>query len=126
ARRHHAAWQTPLNGWNGHADPFGLQQHYAPAPGIARARIGTPPILSLLSLEAALTAFDGVDMAQVRAKSLSLTAFFLRCSEDLLTDLGFEAVTPADPSRRAGQVALRHPHAYGLVQALASQGVIAD
>lgn len=126
ARRHHEALETPLTGWTGHADPFAMAPGYTPAPGIARARVGTPPILSLLALEAALTAFDGVDLARVRAKSLSLTGFFLRCAEELLAPLGFEAVTPSDPARRGSQVALRHPHAYGLVQALAERGVIAD
>ncbi|MCM3301032.1 kynureninase [Streptomyces sp. R02] len=126
ARRHHESLHTPLTGWNGHADPFGLAQDYVPAPGIARARIGTPPILSLLALEAALTAFDGVDLEQVRTKSLSLTGFFLRCAEELLAPLGFTSATPADPERRASQVSLRHPHAYGLVRALARRGVVAD
>ncbi|WP_432119806.1 kynureninase [Streptomyces sp. bgisy032] len=126
AERHHAALETPLPGWTGHADPFRLAQEYAPAPGIARARIGTPPILSLLALEAALTAFDGVDLNRVRAKSLSLTGFFLRCADELLTPLGFTSVTPADPGRRGSQVTLRHPHARGLVAALAGHGVIAD
>ncbi|WP_320777587.1 kynureninase [Streptomyces sp. CRN 30] len=126
ARRHHEGLRTPLTGWTGHADPFGTAPEYTPAPGIARARVGTPPILSLLALEAALTAFDGVDLAGVRAKSLSLTGFFLRCAGELLTPLGFEAVTPSDPARRGSQVSLRHPHAYGLVQALADRGVIAD
>ncbi|GAA3195045.1 kynureninase [Streptomyces virens] len=126
ARRHHAALETPLTGWNGHADPFGLSRDYTPAPGISRARIGTPPVLSLLALEAALTAFDGVDLTRVRAKSLSLTSFFLRCADELLTPLGFTPVTPADPDRRASQVALSHPHAHGLVRALAERGVLAD
>ncbi|MEV5433206.1 kynureninase [Streptomyces sp. NPDC052701] len=126
ARRHHEAFETPLPGWNGHADPFGLSRDYTPAPGIARARIGTPPVLSLLALEAALTVFDDVDLAQVRAKSLSLTGFFLRCTTELLAPLGFEAVTPADPARRGSHVALRHPHARGLTRALADQGVIID
>ncbi|MFE0450370.1 kynureninase [Streptomyces sp. NPDC058914] len=126
AQRHHADLETPLPGWTGHADPFGLTREYTPAPGIARARIGTPPILSLLALEAALTAFDGVDLTQVRAKSLSLTGFFLRCADELLTPLGFTSVTPADPARRGSQVTLRHPHARGLVAALAEHGVIAD
>jgi kynureninase len=49
--------------------PRRTSSEYTPAPGIARARIGTPPILSLLALEAALTAFDGVDLNQVRAKA---------------------------------------------------------
>ncbi|OQD57702.1 kynureninase [Streptomyces phaeoluteigriseus] len=126
ARRHHASLETPLPGWTGHADPFGLRRDYTPAPGIARARIGTPPILSLLALEAALTAFDGVDMTQVRDKSLSLTGFFLRCAEELLTPEGFTPVTPAEPGRRGSQVTLRHPHAHGLTVALAQRGVIAD
>ncbi|MFF5157821.1 kynureninase [Streptomyces sp. NPDC000348] len=126
AHRHHAGLETPLPGWTGHADPFGLAREYRPAPGIARARIGTPPILSLLTLEAALTAFDGVDLTRVRAKSLSLTGFFLRCADELLAPLGFTSVTPADPGRRGSQVTLRHPHARGLVAALAEHGVIAD
>ncbi|MCL7428988.1 kynureninase [Streptomyces sp. YS415] len=126
ARRHHAVLETPLPGWTGHADPFGLAQEYTPAPGIARARIGTPPVLSLLALEAALTAFDGVDLADVRAKSLSLTGFLLDCADTLLTPLGFTSVTPADPARRGSQVTLRHPHAHGLAVALAERGVIAD
>ncbi|MDI2028922.1 kynureninase [Saccharopolyspora sp. TS4A08] len=126
AARHHDSWRTPLHGWTGHAEPFGLHADYAPAAGIARARIGTPPILSLLALEAALTAFDGVDLTQVRAKSLSLTDLFLRCAEDLLVPEGFDPITPSNPDVRASQVSLRHPHAYGLVQALAAEGVIAD
>ncbi|MFC4036203.1 kynureninase [Streptomyces polygonati] len=126
ARRHHADWRPPVTGWNGHADPFGLHDTYEPAPGIGKARIGTPPILSLLALEAALTVFDDVDMAQVRAKSLSLTGFFLDCAAQLLDGLGFEPVTPAVPERRGSQVSLRHAHAYGLARALESRGVIGD
>ncbi|UPZ26363.1 aminotransferase class V-fold PLP-dependent enzyme [Streptomyces sp. LRE541] len=126
ARRHHAELETPLPGWTGHADPFGMGGDYTPAPGIARARIGTPPVLSLLALEAALTAFDGVDLTQVRTKSLSLTGFFLRCTQELLIPEGFTTVTPADPDRRGSQVTLRHPHAHGLTVALARRGVIAD
>ncbi|MEU0227196.1 aminotransferase class V-fold PLP-dependent enzyme [Streptomyces sp. NPDC006284] len=126
AHRHHASLRTPLPGWTGHADPFGLADEYAPASGIARARIGTPPILSLLALEAALTAFDGVDLTQVRAKSLSLTDYFLRCVDELLVPLGFTSVTPAEAGRRGSQVSLRHPHARALVVALAEHGVIAD
>ncbi|WP_458247148.1 kynureninase [Streptomyces sp. MAI_2237] len=126
AHRHHEELRTPLPGWTGHADPFGLTRDYTPAPGIVRARIGTPPILSLLALEAALSAYDGVDIAEVRAKSLSLTGFLLRCADDLLTPFGFTSVTPSDPHRRGSQVSLRHPHAHALTRALADHGVITD
>ncbi|WP_191291485.1 kynureninase [Kitasatospora herbaricolor] len=126
ARRHHAAFDHPLTGWNGHAEPFAASAGYMPAEGIGRARIGTPPMLSMLALEAALTAFDGVDLEQVRAKSLSLTGFLLDCADRELDGLGFTAATPREPARRGSQVALRHPDAYALVQALAARGVIGD
>jgi kynureninase len=125
ARRHQAAFDPALTGWNGHARPFDPTDEYEPAEGIGRGRIGTPPMLSLLALEAALTAFDGVDLAQVRAKSVSVTGFFIDCALALLP-AGFEVVTPREPGRRGSQVTLRHPAAYALVRALADRDVIGD
>ena len=126
ARRHQESVRSPLTGWTGHAQPFAMEGSYRPAPGIDRMRNGTPPVLSLLALEAALAAFDGVDLAEVRAKSLSLTSFFLELADEALTPLGFTAVTPRDPSERGSQVSLRHPAAYGVVQALVARGVVGD
>jgi hypothetical protein len=54
ARRHQAALRNPLSGWMGHARPFDFVDDYAPAPGIDRWLCGTPPILSLTALDAAL------------------------------------------------------------------------
>ncbi|MFD4261581.1 kynureninase [Streptomyces sp. NPDC058534] len=126
ARRHQRDFDHPITGWHGHAEPFAMSGTYTPAPDITRARISTPPLLSLLGLEAALTAFDGVEMAAVRDKSLSLTGFFQECADTLLDGLGFTMATPRDPARRGSQVALRHPEAYPLVAALTARGVIGD
>jgi kynureninase len=126
ARRHHAEMRQPLTGWTGHADPFAMRADYQPAEGVGRARVGTPTVLSMLALEAALGAFDGVGLGTLREQSLSLTGFFIECCDTLLDGLGFDLVTPREPERRGSQVTLRHPAAARLVPAAAQRGVVGD
>jgi kynureninase len=124
ATRHLAQFDQPLSGWHGHARPFAMEGSYDPAEGIDKARVGTPPLLSMLALESALSVYDGLTMAQVRAKSLSLTDFFIECLDALCP--GLEVITPLDHAARGSQVANRHDDAYGVVQALIARGVIGD
>lgn len=124
ARQHQAAFDHPLTGWHGHAEPFAMSPSYRPSEGIDRARVGTPPLLSVLALESALTAYDGISPAQARAKSVSLTRFFGACVSALAP--GASVASPADDDRRGAQVALAHPEAYGVVQALVARGVVGD
>ncbi|KQY25068.1 kynureninase [Cellulomonas sp. Root485] len=124
AARHQDAFVNVVPGWHGHAQPFAMADEYAGAPGISRARIGTPPMLSLLALEAALQAFDGIDIHDVRARSLSLTRFLRDAIADVLPDAVF--ASPESDRLRGSQVALRHPDAYGIVQALVARGVVGD
>ncbi len=124
AAQHQSDFDQPLQGWNGHARPFAMEGGYEPAAGIGRARVGTPPLLSVLALESALTAYDGLAMADVRATSLSLTRFFVECLDELLP--GADIITPREDACRGSQVSLRHRHAYGVVQALIARGVIGD
>jgi kynureninase len=37
-------------------------------------RVGTPPVIQMAVLDAALDAFDGVEMADIRARSIELSA----------------------------------------------------
>jgi kynureninase len=124
AERHQADFAQPLTGWHGHAAPFAMGPHFRPAPGIERARVGTPPLLSLLAAEAALEAYDGLALADVRSTSLSLTGFFIDGLDALLP--GIEVITPRAGERRGSQVSLRHPSAYGVVQALIARHVVGD
>jgi kynureninase len=121
-----AAADLPLTGWHGHADPFGLESEYAPADGITRGRIGTPSVLGMLALEAALNVWDGVQLSAVRAKSLALTDLVIGYAERHLAGFGVEAVTPREHERRGSQVALRMPYAYEVTQALIARGVVGD
>ncbi|MEO8757656.1 MAG: kynureninase [Devosia sp.] len=116
--------RQPLSGWLGHAAPFDFAADYRPADGIDALRVGTPPVLSMSALDAALEMFSGVDLNAVKRKADALFDLFTaevaaRCPE-------FELLTPTDPARRGTQVSLRHPEAYAVMQALIARGVIGD
>ena len=124
AQRHHALLHQPLQGWFGHANPFAFVDGYEPAPGMQRMLAGTSPQLSLIALEAALTAFDGVDLQAVRRKSEALTDLFIRLADQELT--GFGLASPRETAQRGSQVALTHPDGHAIMQALIARGVIGD
>lgn len=124
ARRYQDAFDQPLAGWHGHADPFAMEPGYRPAAGIERARVGTPPMLSLIALETALEAFDGLDPVAVRAASVSLTSFFVEAVDALLPEVAL--ASPRAAEQRGSHVSLHHPEAYAVVQALIARGVIGD
>ena len=126
AKRWQEQFTQPLTGWFSHARPFAFVDTYEPAPGIARALCGTPPVLSLIALEAGLASFDGLDMGAVRAKARSLGDLFIALVEERLGDAGFTLACPREGARRGGQVSLRHGEAYGVCQALIEREVIPD
>ncbi|MEU8432371.1 kynureninase [Streptomyces sp. NPDC029216] len=126
AERHQAAFDSPLPGWNGHADPFAMTPDYSPAPGAARTRVGTPDILSMLALESALDAWQDVDVEAVRAKSLALTDFFLDCVAAYVPPGEVEVVTPEDHAHRGSQVSLRAANAREVMTELISRGIVGD
>lgn len=116
----------PLQGWWGHAAPFEFEVDYRPAPGISRFLTGTANVLSMKSLEAALEAFDGVSMADVRAKSMALTSFFVDLYDEFLAGKGFSLASPREASQRGSHVALGHSGGKALVESMAEKGIIAD
>jgi kynureninase len=124
AQRHHAALDQPLKGWFGHANPFAFADSYEPASGMGRMLVGTTSQLGLIALEAALEAFDGVDMQVLRRKSEALTELFIALVDQELT--GFGLASPREVAQRGSQVALTHPEGYAIMQALIASGVIGD
>ncbi len=125
APRHQAEARQPITGWMGHATPFAMARDYEPKAGVGAFASGTPPVLALSALEAALEAFEGVSMTDLRARSLELTDAFVAGVEERLPGV-FEVATPREHARRGSQVSLRHPAAYGVVQALIARDVVGD
>ncbi|MGR3502691.1 kynureninase [Pseudaestuariivita sp.] len=113
-----------LSGWLGHDAPFAFEQSYRPGAGIERMRVGTPPVLQIAALDAALDAWEGVDMADVRAASVELSEVFIaevsaRCPQLTLA-------SPTDPAQRGSQVSFHFEQGYAAMQALIARGVIGD
>ena len=126
AERHQAEFGHPLSGWLGHAEPFAFEDGYRPAPGIARAVCGTPPILSLAALECGVDSFAGVDMMALRAKSMRMCDLFIALVEQLCSGQGLMLASPREAAVRGSQVSFRHPEGYAVMQALIARGVIGD
>jgi kynureninase len=126
ARRHHDRFRQPIAGWFGHAQPFAFADNYTPAPGIDGVQCGTPPMLSLLALDSALDAFDGVDLAALRRKSQALGDLFIRLVDETLGPFGVAVGSPRDARVRGSQVSLTHPQGHAVMQALIERGVVGD
>jgi kynureninase len=113
-----------LSGWLGHEAPFAFDPDYRPAAGVERMRVGTPPIIGLAALDAALDAWEGIELADIRARSIELSECFLAEVEARCPQL--ELASPRDPQARGSQVSFRFENGYAAMQALIARGVIGD
>lgn len=118
------AARPALAGWMGHEAPFAFEPGYRPARGIERMRVGTPPILHLAVLDAALDVWEIADIRDVRARSIELSEAFIAAVEAACPTLAL--ASPRDPEMRGSQVSFRHPEGYAIMQALIARGVIGD
>ena len=116
--------QPILSGWLGHEAPFAFDLDYRAGPGIERMRVGTPPIIALAALDAALDVWEGVALEDVRRQSIVLSTLFIEQVEARCPTLTL--ASPRDASNRGSQVSFRHPEAYAVMQALIESGVIGD
>lgn len=110
----------PITGWLGHAAPFAFEPGFRPASGVARAIVGTPPIISLSALEVGIDLALEADLALVREKSLRMGEIFA----GLAVHPELRLVTPM--AARGSQISLAHPQAYAVMQALIERKVIGD
>ena len=113
-----------LSGWMGHEAPFAFDPGYRPAAGVERMRVGTPPVIALVALDAALDAWEGIGLDEVRARSIELSERFLAEVEMRCPQL--RLASPRDPLQRGSQVSFRFEDGYAAMQALIAKGVIGD
>src|SRR3954447_12519021 len=123
---HQAALRQPVQGWLGRRDPFTMGPGYEPAEGMLRFISGTPPILSMVPLAAALDVIEEAGMAAIRAKSVALCEYAIELVDALLAPHGVTVASPRDGARRGGHVTLRHAGVRALLDGLWRDGVLLD
>ena len=113
-----------LSGWLGHAAPFDFELNYRAGDGVDRLRVGTPPILGLVALDAALDVWDHVDIADVRARSIELSEAFV---EEVSAGCpALKLASPSDPHARGSQVSYHFEQGYAAMQAMIDRKIIGD
>ncbi len=126
-QRHHGQ-RTGLAGWfsSEKQKQFELSHDITFAGDAGGLQIGSPSLLSLAPLLGSLKLIHEAGIAQLRSRSIELTAHLMRLVRDRLAPYGFGYITPDDPTRRGGHVALTHPHARAISATLRTHRVVGD
>ena len=112
-----------VTGWFAHTDPFGFDVNKLELRDDAyRLMNGTPGIASLHAIQPGVDIISQIGVAAIRAKSMRQTALII----DLADELGYEVVSPRDPTQRAGTVTVNPPNAYEVSNELLSRGIKVD
>lgn len=122
SHRVHDRVNQPIWGWFAQADQFAMERSFDPRPGVGRMLNGTPPVLGLTAAREGIRLSVEAGIGAIAGKARSLTGFGI----DLADQFGLENVTPRDPERRGGHLAIRHPDARRLHEALSERNVMID
>ena len=118
---------SPVWGWWGQKNPFDFDLEYTPAPGAQRFLVGTQPMISLLTMEAALEPTLQAGMDSLREKSILMTDYASYLTSNLLAPFGFSLGSPLDSAQRGSQISIRHEDGYRINRALIEEmNVIPD
>ena len=126
--RRHFGRGPGLAGWWGNRKDtqFELRDHFEHAQNAGGWQTGTGSVLSLAAVDGALDVYNGIEMSDVRAKSLDMTAYLMHLIDTELKQYGFTIGNPREDAVRGGHVALEHPEAIRINEALKAAGVVPD
>ncbi len=118
---------SPIWGWWGQKNPFDFDLDYTPAPGAQRFLVGTQPMISLLTMEAALEPMIQAGMDSLREKSILMTDYASFLTESWLAPFGFSLGSPVDSAIRGSHISIRHADGYRINRTLIEEmNVIPD
>ncbi len=118
--------RQPIWGWMGAANVFAMGDGFGPASGMRRFLSGTPPVLGMVPMQDMLALIEEVGIEAIRSKSLRLTDFVIRWTEEHLTEFGVTVGGPRADAERGSHVTLLHPQFQEVTRLLWARDVIPD
>jgi len=118
--------RQPIWGWFGQRHQFEMGQGYDPAPGIGQCLTGTPQIIGTAAVQEGVRLLAEAGIDRLRAKGVALTGYLIGLADAWLAPYGITVASPRPDDRRGAHVALAHPDAWRIGQALIAEGVIGD
>lgn len=119
-----------LAGWFGcnKEKQFDMSHEFEHAYSAGGWQISSPGIIGSATMEGSLRLFHKAGIEAIRKKSLALTSYFIDLVNSMLTDppYNFSIITPTEPDRRGGHVALAHKDAWPITLALKANDIIPD
>jgi len=108
----------PVWGWWGDTNPFSFELRFRPANNIRRFLTGTPPVLSLATMEVGIDLTLEAGMPALVDKSKKLSDYMLFLVENRLKKHGFTVGSPTDPNTRGSHISLKHSEGYRINRSL--------
>jgi kynureninase len=118
--------RQPIWGWFGQRNQFEMGQGYDPVPGIGQYLTGTPQIIGTVAVQEGVGLLGEAGIDRLRAKGVALTGYLIDLADTWLAPHGMTVASPRPEARRGAHVALAHPDARRIGQALIAEGVIGD
>lgn len=117
-----------LAGWWGNEEStrFKMQKGFIPAPTAESWQMSNAPVFNMIGLKASLDIFDKTTIADLRKKSIELTAYMAFLLEDV-KQLDFTVITPKEGDQRGAQLSILFgANGKKVFEILSENGVIAD
>ena len=110
--------KVPIQGWFAQDDQFTMGPFFEKNLGIRGFQIASPSIIGIRAVQASYEMIERAGIARIAKKAALGTELMIALFDAWLTPLGFELLTPRDPSQRGGNITLSHPEAKRIAAAL--------
>ena len=110
--------KVPIQGWFAQDDQFTMGPFFEKNLGIRGFQIASPSIIGIRAVQASYEMIERAGIARIAKKAALGTELMIALFDAWLTPLGFELLTPRDPSQRGGHITLSHPEAKRIAAAL--------